>query len=68
MERNEFSRTEKKLINETIHRANFRFDDLSDGARQAKKVLIKCQKLSEIINQQVSDAATEMPKSEIDKI
>ena len=45
----------EKHINEMIHRANFRFSDLQEGARKAKKVLSQCQKLSEIAHQQIHE-------------
>ena len=41
----------EKQVNELIHRANFRFDDLHSGVNKAKKLITKCQKLSEVAHQ-----------------
>ena len=59
---------DEKHVNEMIHRANFRFDDLHSGMTKAKKLISKCQRLSEVAQSELQDQKAEMPKEELDQL
>ena len=50
----EYSNAEKH-INELVHRANFRFSDLQTCIQQCRRELTKCQKLRDIIQDDLNE-------------